>query len=228
VRAIWGEEGGPAIGPKVTLSAPTRQILARVRELRALRQELQGWRFEDDPESLEMLVLPADEEVVDLRNLAVSVAERERLDRDRKVALLNRSVEGPSEAERDQVRFTNDYRVMMGRGRLAWNPKLQEAARKHSDWMNRAGQLSHFEDDPARRTPGDRMRLEGYLRPAGENCSVGQTDPLRAHEGWCHSSGHHRNLLWEGHTEMASAVTGRFWTQNFGGGAEYRGNLIGE
>ena len=38
--------------------------------------------------------------------------------------------------------------------------------------------------------------------------------------------GHHRNLLFERHTEMASGLSGRFWTQNFGGGREFSGNLI--
>jgi len=44
--------------------------------------------------------------------------------------------------------------------------------------------------------------------------------------GWCQSSGHHRNLLFESHTEMGGAEVGPYWTENFGGAREYRGNLV--
>ena len=50
--------------------------------------------------------------------------------------------------------------------------------------------------------------------------------PLEVLQRWCHSSGHHRNLLYESHTELGSGQSGNFWTQCFGGGREYKGNLI--
>jgi uncharacterized protein YkwD len=45
---------------------------------------------------------------------------------------------------------------------------------------------------------------------------MGRTDPASAHDGWAHSSGHHRNLLMAGHREMASSLVSLYWTQNFG------------
>lgn len=124
-------------------------------------------------------------------------------------------------AERDQVNITNDYRVMLGRRALAWDPRLQSAAQGHSDWMSLKGILSHDEDDPRRRTVGQRTRLAGYEAGSGENCSMGRPGAMDTHTGWAHSSGHHRNLLSPGHTEIGSAISGNYWTQNFGSARDF-------
>jgi len=115
---------------------------------------------------------------------------------------------------------------MMGRRALAYNEKLWRAARGHSDWMSRVGKLTHDEDDPTRATPYLRMSLEGYRGGAGENCSVGAGGSAGALHGWYESSGHHRNMLYESHSEMGGAQVGSYWTENFGGSREYRGNLV--
>lgn len=123
----------------------------------------------------------------------------------------------PSAAEIKQVQITNEYRVLMGRPALAWNPRLQEAAQGHSDYMSKTGIFSHFEDDvPKRRTVGQRCQLAGYNQGRGENIAAGTATAQDSHRAWCHSAGHHRNLLHGGHTEVATALAGRFWTQNFG------------
>jgi uncharacterized protein YkwD len=62
----------------------------------------------------------------------------------------------------------------------------------------------------------DRMQLVGYTQGVSENVCMGRGDPKSAHEGWTHSSGHHRNLLERNHREMASAIASSYWTQNFG------------
>jgi hypothetical protein len=125
-------------------------------------------------------------------------------------------------AEAEQVRITNRYRMMMGRRAVAWNPQVQAAAAMHSEYMADTGDFGHFErGDPKRRTPGDRMNLCGYLAGASENCYAGSGSPLSAHQGWLHSSGHHRNILGPGHREMGSGIDGNYWTQNFGRGTEF-------
>ena len=70
------------------------------------------------------------------------------------------------------------------------------------------------------------MTLCGYTSGAGENCYMGSAAPRSAHDGWLHSSGHHRNILAPGHREMASGVVGNYWTQNFGWGTSYLNELI--
>ena len=76
--------------------------------------------------------------------------------------------------------------------------------------------FGHYEEDPERRTPNDRMRLAGYVHGVSENCHQGVVDPQRVVASWIRSSAHHRNLLMDTHRETASAVRGAYWTQNFG------------
>jgi uncharacterized protein YkwD len=45
---------------------------------------------------------------------------------------------------------------------------------------------------------------------------MGSSDAQGAHNGWIHSSGHHRNILMPGWSEMGTGQSGRYWTQNFG------------
>jgi uncharacterized protein YkwD len=196
-----------------------------------VRSEIPSWIWGIDP-SLES---------VKLRTFAWNEDEAYDLAKSRDVVLYNehlwesfkpegRVLEGGGEkadvAEAEQVRITNKYRAMMGRRAVAWNPQVQAAAAMHSEYMADTGDFGHFErGDPKRRTPGDRMNLCGYLAGAGENCYAGSASPLSAHQGWLHSSGHHRNILGPGHREMASGLDGNYWTQNFGRGTDFLNDL---
>ena len=224
VRDLWGNERGDWSGPSVGLSAKTAKLVEEIHLLRDVLWALSG-NMELDPATDEVALLPRGQTSVHLRNFALNEEERRRLDRDVQVRAYNAGLE-IDHGERTQMKVTNDYRVMMGRRRMAYNEKVYKAAKWHADWMGRTGVFGHFEeDDPERRTPFDRLRKEGYTQGAGENCAI-SGGPTQAHDGWVHSSGHHRNLLYEGHTEMASANSGRYWVQNFGGGSEYSGNLV--
>lgn len=221
VRKIW-EDSKPA-----KISDGLRQQLAALQWTTARAEEdsleLTGlpseWRF--------ALCLPADDKLT-LAEFAWDPGERSALvesDRiearnDRLWAALEHKKPAddvPNIDEQRQVQITNAYRRMLGRRALAWNPKIEAAAQGHSDHMANSGEFSHFEQgDPARRTPFDRLKLAGYPRGVSENINMGRGDPKSAHEGWTHSSGHHRNLLMQGHREMASAIASEYWTQNFG------------
>ncbi|MCP3916848.1 MAG: hypothetical protein GY711_14955 [bacterium] len=201
------------------------------------------WSEHAPPEALEASELPEwldgiepGAESVSLHDFAWDSGEREELARSRRVRVFNRArwerlvseldpEERPASSEQDQVRVTNDYRAMFGRRALAWNPALQEAARGHSEYMANTGDFGHFEEDAARRTPRNRMVLAGYKWGVSENCHWGAGDPKSAHESWCGSSGHHRNLLRTGHSEMASSLASSYWTQNFGQGTEFQSDM---
>ena len=130
---------------------------------------------------------------------------------------FNPTVKGDiTDPEREQVRVTNEYRMMFGRWPVRMVEKLTLSSRGHCEEMNRLGYFGHFSPTPGRRTPYDRMKLQGYQYGSSENCAAGSTSPLGAHQQWCHSSGHHRNLLMAPWTEMGSGQYGRLWTQNFG------------
>lgn len=135
-----------------------------------------------------------------------------------KVMKYNPGVKGPSDPERKQVEITNEYRIMFGHRRaVRINPMLVNSAHGHSDDMSKLGFFDHFSPVPGKRAPEDRMKLAGYdLAGGSENIYQGSGSPEAAHEGWIHSSGHHRNLLATGWLEMGSGNSGNCWTQNFG------------
>ena len=64
------------------------------------------------------------------------------------------------------------------------------------------------------------MLIAGYTQGTGENIAL-VDGPEGAHNAWCQSSGHHRNLLSPSHTEAGIAGSDRNWVQNFGHGVEY-------
>ena len=135
-----------------------------------------------------------------------------------KVMKSNQSVKGPTEPEREQVKITNEYRQMFGHLRaLRIHPFLVNSARGHSEDMAKLGFFDHFSPVEGKHSPDDRMRLAGYNASGGsENIAVAGGDPESAHNGWIHSSGHHRNILTSAWIEMGSGNSGRHWTQNFG------------
>lgn len=163
-------------------------------------------------------------DAIDLGSFAWSMEERLVHARDRAVLAENErryasnaydSIHRASTDEQRQIAITNDYRLMLGRCAVAWNPKLQGAAQLHSEYMANSGDFGHDERDPKRATPNDRVKLEGYPGGTGENCAMNE-GAESAHVGWLHSSGHHRNILEAAHKELGSAVAGLCWTQNFG------------
>ncbi|MEO0480864.1 MAG: CAP domain-containing protein [Planctomycetota bacterium] len=122
-------------------------------------------------------------------------------------------------AEIELVQRTNAYRKLLGRRPLAVDLRMMEAGRSHAEEMADLGYFSHYSPTPGRRTPGDRMQLAGYHQGVSENLAQHPSAESSIH-GWQHSSGHHRNMLAEGHVEIGVGQTGRYWVQVFGVGRE--------
>ncbi|QDZ40572.1 hypothetical protein FRE64_11770 [Euhalothece natronophila Z-M001] len=124
---------------------------------------------------------------------------------------------------------------------LAYNPKLLEAARDHSQWMLDTDTFSHTGIDDTQ--PWDRTENVGYTSsPIGENLAWrGTTSEIEeitnfveaSHEGLFLSSGHRVNLMSDEFQEVGIGVlTGEFTTdereypnsvmttQKFGGGLD--------
>jgi hypothetical protein len=238
LRAAW-EKSKPVKLPKdFTLALEELEwcagACAKLELPFALPETLPSW----------LLATPRDVESVDLQQFAWTEAEASDLALSRAVEARNERMwaaldknkerEGVAKEQwadppaREQVRVTNRYRAMFGRRSLAWNPRIQAAAWGHSKYMSDTGDFGHFETDPTRRTPSDRAKLAGYNNGVSENCSMGRTDPASAHDGWAHSSGHHRNLLMAGHREMASSLVSLYWTQNFGADRAFEKELENE
>lgn len=154
-----------------------------------------------------------------VRTFFENQADLDRMAYNEKVLKLNPTVKGPTEPEKKQVEVTNEYRIMFGHRRaLRIHPMLVNSARGHSEDMSKLGFFDHFNKfNPEKHSPDDRMKLAGY-QPAGgsENIYAGGSSPESAHQGWIHSSGHHRNILTPAWVEMGSGLSGNHWTQNFG------------
>jgi uncharacterized protein YkwD len=87
--------------------------------------------------------------------------------------------------------------------------------------MAEMGYFAHESPVPENRTPNLRARNAEYKGGGvSENIARGATTGRGAHDQWCHSSGHHRNILGRGHTEIGVGVAqSSWWTQMFGRGA---------
>jgi uncharacterized protein YkwD len=121
--------------------------------------------------------------------------------------------------ERDNVRAVNEYRMMMGRAAVKIEERLVRAARGHSRHMNQNGYFAHEAPAgfPALATPGLRARRQGYGGGVGENIAWGTPSGRDAFRAWFGSSGHHRNMLGRGWTEMGAGRSApSHWTQLFG------------
>ncbi|MBM4037201.1 MAG: CAP domain-containing protein [Planctomycetes bacterium] len=118
-----------------------------------------------------------------------------------------------SEGERRVTELTNEYRMQLGLKPLAISEPLTQAARKHSQEMQRLGYFAHSSPTPGRGSPGERCALEGYRHYAGENCASGGGADM-AFRMWYNSSGHHRNMLGP-HNEIGVGQGGP-WTEDFG------------
>jgi uncharacterized protein YkwD len=120
--------------------------------------------------------------------------------------------------EKDNVRAVNEYRIMMGRPPVKIDERLVRAARGHSIEMRTKGYFAHESPTPGLESPGKRCALQGYGGGTGENIAKGMGTGRAAFDGWFHSSGHHRNMINKGWTEMGVGRSGGdHWTQNFGG-----------
>ena len=121
-------------------------------------------------------------------------------------------------AEREQVRITNEYRLLMGLPALALEPRLVASARAHSEEMRRLGYFSHTSPTPELRSMQERIARAGIARvPVGENIAKGYATPQAAFEGWYRSPGHHRNMLGAAWARLGAGVEGDLWTQNYAG-----------
>lgn len=148
-------------------------------------------------------------------------AERAELEGWRHIVAYNEIVQKlVGSSAREQLQVTNEYRAMFRHRPLALCLSISKASQGHAEEMSQLGYFAHMSPVPGRRTPFDRMKLAGYDFGVSENIALNDSAP-GAHNAWCHSSGHHRNLLNAHHREFGIGVDGRNWVQNFGSGTTY-------
>ena len=117
----------------------------------------------------------------------------------------------------------NDVRKANGRKPLAYNYKLEEAARAQARLMASKDQLSH----DLGMTLRQRVTAAGYEGAVGENVAGGQRTLEQAIQGWLDSPRHRDTLLSDKFTEFGLAAAsvpagknsryGIYWTFIAGG-----------
>ncbi|MEC8253655.1 MAG: CAP domain-containing protein [Planctomycetota bacterium] len=165
-------------------------------------------------------------ETVTLKNFCLTPGERAQRAYWRQIRAYNEAAKGEwPVAVTTLLRITNDYRVMFGHRPLAAVASACAGSQGHADEMSKLGYFAHMSPTPGRKTPTDRMRLAGYMFGVSENIAM-TGGAMSSHVAWCHSSGHHRNLLSPGHREIGIGANGRYWVQNFGSGDVHKSHPL--
>ncbi len=125
--------------------------------------------------------------------------------------------ERPNTFQLEQLRITNEYRMLLGLQALVFERELATAASDHSDEMRRLRYFDHTSPVEEHATPTLRAEKAGFEGTAvGENIAQGYRSPRAVHRGWLHSPGHHRNIVSPTWELMGVANSSDTWTQLFG------------
>lgn len=114
--------------------------------------------------------------------------------------------------------LVNGYRAQKGLKPLRLNPKLSDAAMKHSLDLAKSDRISHYGSDGS--DSWDRVTRTGYrARVTAENVGTGQASIGEVFRGWQNSRDHNTNLLLPDAEEMGIAMVHNpktqfktFWT----------------
>jgi uncharacterized protein YkwD len=129
-----------------------------------------------------------------------------------------------SSEENRFYQMINQFRAQLNLPQLEMHVYLQNAAKKHSEWMTSQDFLSHY-GPTNNKTPFQRMEDEGYsgYTYAGENIACGNGDPVATFRQWAFSPKHLSNMINPHfhHMGISRAGTGRetcpfYWTNDLG------------
>jgi uncharacterized protein YkwD len=202
---------------------PYDRLLAKSDEARALDQELKELdarlaRADPVAEPLYEATVEKIQKSIDGARIPLDERDRKRLEYNDQVAKYNRELKTTADdEERANVDAVNAYRQLMGLEALKIDERLVRCARKHSIEMRQRNYFAHESPTPQLRNPSVRAQREGYSGGVSENIALGASTGVEAFWQWYKSSGHHRNMLQPGHTEMGcGSEQHHWWTQNFG------------
>jgi uncharacterized protein YkwD len=155
---------------------------------------------------------------LETRLIGVDNSDKKRIEYNLAIEKYNREVTTTAdEEERANVKAVNEYRWMMGQHAVKIDERLVRGARKHSIEMQQRNYFAHDSPTKHLRTPGLRCKREGYSGGVTENIARGAGTGTQAFWQWFKSSGHHRNMVNPGHTDLGcGAANHHWWTQNFG------------
>ena len=194
---IW-REIAPPNDKSFTLDAETKLKQASVKAVGA---------FVDQAAGMEWGKPPRDESLKPLWFFGVS----------RKIeAWNNRHMEQFMDPEEiKDFNFVNVYREAIGLLPYEADPRLVQAARRHSKEMVDKNYFSHESPTSSEKDFGMRSKNAGYAGGAGENIASGTGTGESTFWLWFDSPGHHKNFA-GGQNALGIGRWRDRWTQNFG------------
>jgi uncharacterized protein YkwD len=124
----------------------------------------------------------------------------------------------------------NQFRAQLDLPQLQLHVYLQNATKKHSEWMASQDFLTHYGPTQTK-TPFQRMEEEGYVNytSAGENVACGNSTAVATFIQWATSPKHLQNMISPHfrHMGISRAGTGRescpyYWANDFGSFSDIR------
>ena len=212
VRQVWGSESGSAPEPVVDLSDEYVALVRQAHALQAALRELKE-KAPDDVEFAAARLLPAFTSKVTVRNLALTMEERQRIDEDREIKARNqvaKELKNPSELE--LLFLVASYREMLGLPQLAFDVRLYGDARSYCELM--APQAKKEKDDAPQ--PEPRLAAKEPKLTPGEIYLRGKYSARQALTAWQRLPGAHRDLLFPQHHAIGPGNVGNYWTCSFG------------
>jgi len=138
----------------------------------------------------------------------------------RRIEAYNRAQTGVvNKWEARSVALLNEYREGLGLLPLEIDPRLTEAARRHSKEMCDLKYFAHASPTPGQKMPIDRMQNAGYNAGWSENICANVGDADRAFTVWFNSPGHHLAMTSPAEIAIGCGRWDNAWTHTFGHGA---------
>jgi uncharacterized protein YkwD len=119
--------------------------------------------------------------------------------------------------ERKNFVMVNTYREAIGLMPYEADPRLIQAARRHSKEMVDLKYFSHVSPTESEKDFGMRSKNAGYKGASGENIAAGGKGGDGTFWMWFDSEGHHKNMA-GGSNALGVGKWNSTYTQNFGGG----------
>jgi uncharacterized protein YkwD len=116
------------------------------------------------------------------------------------------------------LQAVNAYREAIGLMPYEADPRLVQAARRHSKEMVDLKYFSHESPTESEKDFGTRAKNAGYKGAAGENIAYGAGTGEKTFWMWFDSPGHHKNMA-GGSNALGVGRWGSHYTQVFGGAA---------
>lgn len=119
--------------------------------------------------------------------------------------------------EAQNFNMVNAYREAIGLMPYEADPRLIQAARRHSKEMVDLKYFSHESPTASEKDFGTRSKNAGYHGGSGENIAYGAGDGAGTFWMWFDSPGHHKNMA-GGSNALGVGRWNSHYTQNFGAG----------